>query len=55
MNGLKEINVKSCMHYFFDDMINIKNLDSDKIKIDEESYKNIFIYNIGYLTVKKLS
>ena len=36
-------------------MINIKNLDSNKIKIDENSYKNIFIYHIGYLTIKDLS
>ena len=34
-------------------MINIKNLDSSKIEMDEMSYKNI-IYYIGYVTVKKL-
>ena len=33
-------------------MINIKNLDQNKIKIDEKSYKNIFIYYIGYVTIK---
>ena len=36
-------------------MINIKNLDQDKIKIDEKSYKIILIYHIGYLTVKNVS
>ena len=36
-------------------MINIKNLDSNKIKIDEKSYKNIIIYYIGYVTVKDFS
>ena len=25
----------------------------DNIKIDEKSYKNIFIYNIGYLAMKE--
>ena len=34
-------------------MINIKNVDLDKIKIDEKSYKNIPIYYIGH--VKNLS
>ena len=35
-------------------MINIKNLDPYKIKIDKKSYKNILIYYIGYVTVKNL-
>ena len=30
-------------------MINIKNFDSNLIKIDEKSYKNIDIYYIGYI------
>ena len=29
------------MYYFFDDTINVKNLDPNKIKIEEKSYKNI--------------
>ena len=36
-------------------MINIKNIDSSKLKIDEKSYKNILIYYMGYVTVKNLS
>ena len=39
----------------FDDIINIKNLDTNKIKLDEKSYRNILIYNIGYVIVKVLS
>ena len=35
-------------------MINIKNLDPNKIKIHEKSYKNILIYYIGYATIKNL-
>ena len=35
---------------FLDDMINIKNLDPNKIKINEQSYKSIFIYYVGYMT-----
>ena len=36
-------------------MANITNLDSNKIKIDEKSNKNIVIYQIAYMTVKDLS
>ena len=36
-------------------MINIKNLDPNKIKKDEKAYKNILIYHIGYVMVKDLS
>ena len=35
-------------------MINIKKLDSNLLKIDKKSYKDIGIYNIGYITVKKI-
>ena len=35
--------------------IDIKNLDSNKIKINEKSYKNILIYYIGCMTIKGLS
>ena len=35
-------------------MINIKNLDRNKIKIDEKSYKISLIYYIGYVTFKDL-
>ena len=32
--------------------MNIKNVDPDKIKIDEKSYKNIFISYIGCVRIK---
>ena len=35
-------------------MINNKNFYSNLLKIDEKSYKNIDIYYIGYITMKKL-
>ena len=28
-------------YYFFNDMINMKNLDPNKIKMDKKSYKNM--------------
>ena len=35
-------------------MINIKNFNLVLLKIDRKSYKNIGIYNIGYITIKKI-
>lgn len=34
MNSVKEINAKNRTYCFFNDMINLKNLDTNKIKID---------------------
>ena len=45
-NKFKDIDIKSLTYYFFDDIINIKNFDPNKIKIDEKSYKNILLYYI---------
>ena len=42
MSPRKQINIKNGTYYFFND-INIKNFDSNLIKIDKESYKNIDI------------
>ena len=33
-------------------MIDIKKFDSNLLKIDKKSYKDIAIYNIGYITTK---
>ena len=52
-NIIKDINIKNHTYYFFDDIINIKDFDPNNIKIDEKSYKNIFIYYIGYVAIKK--
>ena len=34
-------------------MINIEDFLPNLLKIDKKSYKNIGIYNIGYITIKK--
>ena len=52
MGNIKEINIKYRTYYFFDDIINIKDFDSNLLKIDKKSYKNIDIYYIGYITMK---
>ena len=54
MELLKQIDIKNRTYYFYDDMINIKKFDSNLLKIDKKSYKDIGIYNVGYITVKKI-
>ena len=40
---LKEINIKNCMCYYFDNRIKIEDFDFDNILIDENSYENILV------------
>ena len=52
MRNIKQINIKNRTYYFFNHEINFKDSDSNLLKIDKKSYKNIGIYYIGYLTIK---
>ena len=54
MGNIKQINIKNRTYYFFKDMINIEDFDSILLKIDKKSFKNIDIYYIGYITIKKI-
>ena len=53
MGNIKQINIKNCTYYFFNGMINIEDFDSILLKLDKKLYKNINIYYIGYITIKK--
>ena len=54
MGQVNEINIKNRTYYFFNDMIIIEVFDSNFLKIDKKSHINIGIYNIEYITIKKL-
>ena len=45
MGQVKEINIKNQTYHFFDDMINIKNFNSNLLKI-ERSHIKILIFTI---------
>ena len=53
MREVKQINIKNWAYYFYND-INSKNFDAELLKIDKKLYKYIRIYNIGYITKKKI-
>ena len=54
MGEVKQINIKNRTYYFYNDMINLKNFEPNLLKIDKKSYKNIGIYNIGYIAIEKI-
>ena len=55
MGPLKEINIKNrTYYYFYNGIINIETFDSNMLKLDKKTFKNLDIYNIGYVTVKKI-
>ena len=54
MGEVKQINIKNRTYYFYNGMNYIKNFETNLLKIDRKSYKNIGIYNIGYITIKKI-
>ena len=54
MREVKQLNIKNRTYYFYNNMINLKRFEPNLLKIDRKSYKNIGIYNIGYITIKKI-
>ena len=54
MRKVKEISIKSAYHYF-EDMVNIKDFHSNLLNIEKKSHKDIDVYYIGYITIKKFN
>ena len=53
METVKQINIKNRTYYFYNGIIDLENVDVRLLKVDKKSYKDINIYNIGYITKKK--
>ena len=54
MEKVKQIEIKNRTYYFYNNIINIEEFNSSLLKIDKISYKDIDIYYIGYITMKKI-
>ena len=54
MGTVKQIHIKNRTYYFYNDIIYLESFKSNLLKIDEKSYKDIAIYNIGHITIKKI-
>ena len=53
MGEIKQLNIKNQTYYFFNDMININNFQSNLLTIDKKSHKDVDVYYIGYITIEK--
>ena len=51
---IKKIDTQNRTYYFFNDIIDLRGFDARLLKIGKKSYKNISIYNIGYITIKTI-
>ena len=49
---MREAKIKSAYHYF-EDLVNIKDFHSNLLNIEKRSHKDIAIYYIGYIIIKK--
>ena len=54
MGKVKQIEIKNQTYYFYNDKINLKNFDSNLLKIDKKHNKGINIYYTEYITIKKI-
>ena len=54
MGIVKQLEIKNRTYYFYNDIIDIKKFNSNLLDIDKRSYKDIGIYNIVYITIKKI-
>ena len=51
MGSIKEINIKERTYCFYNDIIDIETFDSNNLKLDKKTYKDLDIYNAGYVTI----
>ena len=54
MGKVKQIEIKNRPCYFYNETIDLKNFQSNLLKINKKHYKGIDIYYIGYITIKKM-
>ena len=55
MGKVKQINIKNRTYHFYNGQIYLKDFDARLLKVDKKDYKEIDIYYIGYVTVKKIA
>ena len=54
MGKVTDLNIKNKTYYFFNDMINIKDFQSNLLTIDKMPNKDFDIYYVDYTTIKKI-
>ena len=54
MGTVKQIDIKNRTYYFYNDITDLESFKLNLLKIDEESCKDVGIYNIGYITINEI-
>ena len=54
MRSIKEINIKECIYYFYNDIIDLKTFDSKHLKLDKKRTKILIFPILDTLQLKKL-
>ena len=55
MGKVKQINIKNRTYHFYNDQINLEDFDASSLNVDKKDCKQIDIYYIGFVTVKKIA
>ena len=55
MEKVKQINIKNGTYYFYNDQINWKDFDARLFSLTKKDYKEIDMYYIGYVAVKRIA
>ena len=54
MRSTKEINIKNRTYYFYNDITDLKTFDPNNLKLNKKTYKDLDIFNIYYVAIKKI-
>ena len=52
--AIRQLNIKNRTYYFYNDLINIKNFNNNKLKLDKKVILGNDVYYIGYIIKKPL-
>ena len=50
--AIRQLNIKSKTYYFYNDLINMKHFNINKLKLDKKGVLGNDVYYIGYITKK---
>ena len=50
--AITQLNIEGRTYYFYNDLINIKNVSSNNLKLDKKGVLGSDVYYIGYITKK---
>ena len=50
--AIRQLNIEDKTYYFYNDLINIKNFNSNNLKLDKKGVLDNDVYHIGYITKK---